>query len=56
MGFGLVSYFFVFFFLFLIILLYNIILGLEYVRVDVWEKIIKVCEWYDGCEGVLFIF
>ena len=28
--------------------------GLGYVRVDVWGKFIGVCEWYDGCERVLF--
>jgi len=29
---------------------------LGYARVDVWGKFMGVCEWYDGCKGVLFIF
>ena len=27
---------------------------LRYVRVDVWWKFMRVCEWCDGCEKILF--
>jgi len=32
------------------------VFGLGYVRVDVWEKFIGVCEWCDGCERILIFF
>jgi len=33
-----------------------IVFGLGYVRVDVWGKFMRVCEWCDDCEGVLIFF
>ena len=30
------------------------VFGLGYVRVDVWEKLMGVCEWCDGYEGIFF--
>jgi len=32
------------------------VFGLEYVRFDVWEKIIEVCECCDDCEEILIFF
>jgi len=32
------------------------VFGLEYVRVNVWEKFIEVCEWCDGCKDILNYF
>ena len=32
------------------------VFGLGYVRVDVWEKFMGICEWYDGYEGILIFF
>jgi len=29
---------------------------LWYVRLNVWEKFIGSCEWYDCCEGILIFF
>jgi len=29
------------------------VFGLWYVRVDVWEKFMRVCKWCDGCERIL---
>jgi len=32
------------------------VFGLGYVRMDMWEKFIGICEWCDGCERILICF
>jgi len=30
--------------------------GLKYVKVDVWEKFMRVCDWWNGSEKILIFF